>query len=211
MSDHLEADGHKGDVSLDRLLFFSDGVFAIAITLLSIELHAPEDWNGTVADLWARGWPMLSSFAVSFLVVGVFWNAHRRIFSQIRRFSMGVFVFNLLLLACIALMPFATNLIYGFGPRGQTLTIYLALVATTGLLQGLVYGYAAFVNDTLDPAVSRPRRLLTLLSMVLLPGAVCFMSLMFTGDGSTTGLLATGVVILALVVGRRALDRRLAR
>jgi uncharacterized membrane protein len=210
MTDHLEAEGHKGDVSLDRLLFFSDGVFAIAITLLSIELHPPQGWTGTVADLWARGWPMLSSFAVSFLVVGVFWNAHRRIFVQIRRFSMGVFVLNLLLLACIALMPFATNLIYSFGPHGETLLIYLGLVAFAGLLQGLVYGYAAFINGTLDPAVTMPRRVLAILSMVLLPGAVCFMSLAFTGDGSTTGLIITVAVIGVLILGRRILEKRLA-
>ncbi len=211
MTDHLETESHKGDVSLDRLLFFSDGVFAIAITLLSIELHPPESWNGTVADLWARGWPMLSSFAVSFLVIGVFWNAHRRIFAQIRRFSQGVFVFNLLLLAAIALMPFATNLIYSFGPRGETLLIYLGLVAVAGLLQGLVYGYAAFINRSLDPAVSMPRRVLAFLSMVLMPGAVCFMALALTGDGSTTGLFITVAVILTLIAGRRLLDNRLAR
>lgn len=210
MTDHLEAESHKGDVSLDRLLFFSDGVFAIAITLLSIELHAPEGWNGTVADLWARSWPKLASFAVSFLVIGVFWNAHRRIFAQVRRFSYGVFIFNLLLLAAIALMPFATNLIYSFGPHGETLTIYLGLVATAGLLQGLVYGYAAFINGTLESTISRPRRVLAFLSMILLPGIVCLTALTLTGGGSSSGLMITVVVIAVLIGGRRWLDRRLA-
>jgi uncharacterized membrane protein len=211
MTDHLGTEGHKGDASLDRLLFFSDGVFAIAITLLSIELHPPQNWNGTVADLWARGWPMLSSFAVSFLVIGVFWNVHRRIFVKIRRFSHGVFIFNLMLLAAIALMPFATNLIYAFGPRGDALLIYLGLVAIAGVLQGLVYGYAAFINGTLDPAVTMPQRVLAFLSMVLLPGMVCFMSLALTGGGSTIGLVSTLVVIAGLLAGRRFLDKRLSR
>lgn len=67
----------KGDHSLERLLLFSDGVFAIAITLLAIELHVPEGWNGRWASLWAERWPMFTAFALSFAIIGVFWNTHR--------------------------------------------------------------------------------------------------------------------------------------
>jgi len=93
MTDHAHSDlAHKGDPSLDRMLFFSDGVFAIAITLLSIELHPPHDWDSTFAGLIRESWPMLSAFALSFLVIGVFWNAHRRLFLRMTRFTNGVFV-----------------------------------------------------------------------------------------------------------------------
>lgn len=200
---------HEIDPSLHRLLFFSDGVFAIAITLLSIELHVPHGWDGTVAGLWRSGWPMLSAFAVSFMVIGVFWNAHRRIFSQITRFSGGVFLFNLLLLGCIALMPFATSLIYSHGPHDQTLMIYLSLVAVTGLMQGLVYGYAAFISDSLQADVSRAHRIVTFLTMVILPVVVCSMSLALTGGGSVVGFGVTIAMIAVLVAARRLIDRKL--
>lgn len=200
---------HEIDPSLHRLLFFSDGVFAIAITLLSIELHVPHGWDGTLAGLWRSGWPMLSAFAVSFLVIGVFWNAHRRIFAQITRFSGGVFLFNLLLLGCVALMPFATSLIYSHGPHDQTLMIYLSLVAVTGLMQGLVYGYAAFVSDSLLPSVTRPQRIVTFLTMIILPVVVCSMALALTGGGSIVGFGVTIAMVAVLVAARRLLDKKL--
>jgi len=200
---------HEIDPSLHRLLFFSDGVFAIAITLLSIELHVPHGWDGTLAGLWRSGWPMLSAFAVSFMVIGVFWNAHRRIFSQITRFSGGVFLFNLLLLGCVALMPFATSLIYSHGPHDQTLMIYLSLVAVTGLMQGLVYGYAAFISDSLQASVTRPQRIVTFLTMIILPVVVCSMALALTGGGSIVGFGVTIAMVAVLVAARRLLDRKL--
>ena len=172
-------------------------------------LPPPSELLGTLAGLWRSGWPMLSAFAVSFMVIGVFWNAHRRIFSQITRFSGGVFLFNLLLLGCVALMPFATSLIYSHGPHDQTLMIYLSLVAVTGLMQGLVYGYAAFISDSLQASVTRPQRIVTFLTMIILPVVVCSMALALTGGGSIVGFGVTIAMVAVLVAARRLLDRKL--
>lgn len=206
MTDHLEAGGHKGDVSLDRLLFFSDGVFAIAITLLSIELHAPEGWNGTLVDLWARGWRMFSAFAVSFAVVGIFWNTHRRIFSTMTRYDIGVFVLNLLLLGAIVLMPFVSSLLYaGAGPG--PFFIYIGLVSVAGVLQGLVYGYAAFVADLLRPRLPWPRRMMSFLTIAVLPGAYCALTLFAIGRAWSMAAVLGGVLAL-LMLSRSLIERR---
>lgn len=202
MTDHSHSDlAHKGDPGLDRLLFFSDGVFAIAITLLSIELHAPHDWDGTAAMLWREGWAMFLSFGLSFAVIGVFWNAHRRLFQQMVRYTQGVFVLNLLLLAGIALMPFATNLLWHPGHLLDRFIIYVSLVCFIGAMQGLTYGYAVFVADAMRPRLPWPRRLSTMLLQTFMPGTTCGLSLAITFLAMGMGSVALVVVLAVVLAG----------
>ena len=208
MTDHSHEPTPKGDPSLERMLFFSDGVFAIAITLLSIELHPPHGWDGTLAMLIREDWAMLMAFAVSFAVIGVFWNSHRRIFLSMTRFTSGVFWLNLLLLACIALMPFATGLTYQLGAGIEKFSIYLGLVAFTGVVQGLMYAYGAFVADVVRPRLPFMRRLSVFLTISLMPGAACGLSLLaFTGGDLPVlvGMAALLVFLIAfgIFTGRR--------
>jgi uncharacterized membrane protein len=102
----------KTDHALERMVFFSDAVYAIAITLLVIELHAPEFPRET-SDLvqiqaLARLMPHIVGFAVSFAVIGTFWMGHHRAFSLAAHYSPRVLGWNLSLLGMIAFMPFAT-------------------------------------------------------------------------------------------------------
>lgn len=194
--------GHPKDNSLDRLLFFSDGVFAIAITLLSIELHPPHDWDGTAASLWAQGWPGFAAYALSFLVIGIFWTSHRRMFTQINRFTMGVFLLNLLLLGLIALMPFVTNLLYVNGPRGEAFLIYLGVVSAAGLAQGALLAWAVFVSRAVDPSVHPFRRITGILSAGLLPGLISAGSMLLFGviGGGVPWWMPLGLFSVASVI-----------
>ena len=102
----------KTDHALERMVFFSDAVFAIAITLLVIELHAPELPRST-SDIeqiqaLARLMPNIVGFGVSFAVIGMFWMGHHRAFSLAAHYSPRVLGWNLMLLALIAFMPFVT-------------------------------------------------------------------------------------------------------
>jgi uncharacterized membrane protein len=209
MTDHShEALAHKGDPSLDRLLFFSDGVFAIAITLLAIELHPPHGWDGRAATLVRESWPMLAAFALSFAVVGVFWNSHRRLFLGMERFAAGVFVLNLFVLGGIALMPFATVLMYTPPVTVETFGLYLGLVSLIGLFNGLTYGYAAFVADVVRPRLHPVRRLSIMLVQTFMPGVCCGASLAFFAHGPVWlggGLALTAVGLIAFIswTGRR--------
>ena len=198
MTEHLLIEGHKGDPSLDRLLFFSDGVFAIAITLLSIELHVPHGWDGTFAMLLRDSHAMLGAFAISFVVIGVLWNAHRRAFLRMVRFTQGVFVFNLMVLGGIALMPFATQLLYVRGVTGEPVLIYLSLVSLIGLAQGLIYGYAAFVADAIRPRQHWIPRLSATAMQALMPGLCSGLTLLLLGhaDAWIILLLVGGLVLL---------------
>jgi uncharacterized membrane protein len=102
----------KTDHALERMVFFSDAVFAIAITLLVIELHAPRLPRGTsdVAQLQmlADLIPNFIGFGVSFAVIGLFWMGHHRAFCVAAHYSPRVLGWNLALLGLIAFMPFVT-------------------------------------------------------------------------------------------------------
>jgi len=103
----------KIDHALERTIFFSDAVFAIAITLLVIEIHAPELPRSTsdLAQIQALAHlvPNFVGFAVSFAVIGMFWMGHHRAFSLATHYSPRLLGWNLGLLGVIAFMPFVTS------------------------------------------------------------------------------------------------------
>lgn len=212
MTDVVAGGGQTRDNSLERLLFFSDGVFAIAITLLSIELHPPHDWDGTAASLWRQGWPGFSAYALSFIVIGVFWNSHRRIFTQIRRFSGGVFALNLLLLGAIALMPFMTNLLYRDAATADAFVVYLGTVAAAGVFQGSMLAWGVFVDQSVDPSVHWSRRVTAILTAGLLPGLISAAAIfgvgVVVGEGVPTGPLLVVLGASAVLILLRAFTER---
>lgn len=98
--------------ALERIVFFSDAVFAIAITLLVLEIevpHLPPD--APVHEYWAelgRLIPNFLAFVLSFLVIGRFWLSHHQIFSRVTHFDVALVWPNLLYLLAIGVMPFTT-------------------------------------------------------------------------------------------------------
>jgi uncharacterized membrane protein len=101
---------------LERLLLFSDAVFAIVLTLLAIELHAPHVEHGE--SLWAALAGMSSqffAFGFSFALIGLWWSVHMRNMRTLVTFDWPVAIANLLVLACVTLLPFATS-VFGENP-----------------------------------------------------------------------------------------------
>lgn len=95
-------------MTTNRLEAFSDGVFAVAITLLVLEIHVPGGEN-----LWHElgdEWPSFAAFALSFWVIGVVWATHHSVIDHLARADRGVLYLNLLLLMAVVLTPFSTAL-----------------------------------------------------------------------------------------------------
>ncbi|MDF2386472.1 DUF1211 domain-containing protein [Nostoc ellipsosporum NOK] len=105
---HADSPAH----GLERMAFFSDAVFAIAITLLVIEIHVPHvaaPYSDTAfLEALNKLIPNFIGFFVSFFVIGAFWAGHHRAFDCARHWSPRLFLPNLLLLSAIAAMPFFT-------------------------------------------------------------------------------------------------------
>ena len=107
-----------------RLESFSDGVFAIAITLLVIELRPPEvDVGETLARALWQQWPSYFAYLVSFLTIGVVWLNHHWILEQVVQVDGPLLALNLNVLLWAALLPFPTAVVGplpGGGGRGGT-------------------------------------------------------------------------------------------
>src|SRR3954454_17108281 len=95
-----------------RLVAFSDGVFAITITLLVLEIRPPADYVNLLHGLLAL-WPSYLAYAVTFLFIGQVWVNHHVMFDHIRAADRTVLLLNMLLLMVVAFLPFATSVLAG--------------------------------------------------------------------------------------------------
>ena len=93
-----------------RVEAFSDGVFAIAITLLILEIRVPDASEGRLAHALFQQWPSFASYGVSFLVIGIIWVNHHGVFRYVVRVDRVVLFLNLGLLLAVSFLPFPTAL-----------------------------------------------------------------------------------------------------
>ena len=129
--DHAES-ARSQEKEVARIAAFSDGVFAIAITLLALQLEIP---SGDSVDVWPAIqdlWPNLLSFAISFAVIGAYWVAHHRLYSVIDRYDARLLWLNLLSLFFIVIMPFTTALVGEHGDQDASVIVYALTVAMAG-------------------------------------------------------------------------------
>src|SRR5690606_5136917 len=112
----------------ERLEFFSDAVFAIAMTLLVIDIAvpdvSPEKLDGALLDLL----PKIFAYALSFAVIAVNWRAHFRRFRMITGYDRRLLSLNLLLLFFIAFLPFPTSLLSEYGGVTSAVVLYAGTV-----------------------------------------------------------------------------------
>ncbi|MGB9372505.1 MAG: TMEM175 family protein [Halobacteriota archaeon] len=131
--------------ALDRLIFFSDGVFAIAITLLVLNVVLPVTQSGgasTELPSLLATVPRLFGYALSFWVIGAYWIAHQRTFHYIERFDRRLAWLNLFFLLFVALVPFPTAVLTTYGDRVAVI-IYAATQAIIGLILTALWLYAS--------------------------------------------------------------------
>jgi uncharacterized membrane protein len=165
-SAHMSGRGeqrHQDGRELDRIVFFSDAVFAIAITLLVLDIQVPEIPDDQVAEELPGQilalWPKYFGYVLSFVVIITFWNIHLSIFSGIRDYDRGLIWLNSIFLMFVAFVPFPTSLLSEYGGHQLPVAIYAATLAIGRLLLTLIYWYASsghrLVDPELDPQVVR--------------------------------------------------------
>lgn len=132
------------DQGLERIVFFSDAVFAIAITLLALEIRLPplpeSAGNAELLTALVALWPRCLSYIISFLAIGMMWLAHHRAFRQVHHYSDRLILLNILFLLLIGFLPFPTAVIGEFGNAVSTI-FYAAAMAAAGLMFALLWRY----------------------------------------------------------------------
>jgi uncharacterized membrane protein len=131
-----------GNLEYDRVLFFSDAVFAIAITLLVVDLRVPDIVVDAAAEI-AHSKDKILSFTISFLVIGLFWMGHHRLFRYITVLDRRLIFLNLLFLGTIAFLPYPTALLFAGNTHEPAAPVfYASCVAGAGLLELALWLYA---------------------------------------------------------------------
>lgn len=195
------------DHPLERLVFFSDAVFAIAITLLVIELHVPVIGGGSDADYGhalAELIPSFFGFVLSFLVIARFWIGHHGALSLTARYDRALIWPNLHLLMAIVFMPFATAFMaQNIGMRVPTLLYNATLLATAALSLRLI---AKATAPDLRRADADPHELVAIRARglgAILGSAVALLLGLYTPQYSEIAL-ATMPLFARLIARRQA-------
>ena len=153
----------------DRLMMLADGVFAVAITFLVSYIAAPTDWDGGWASLWSHLAPQLDAYAMSFLVISIYWLAHRRFMAMILTVDAPVTVLTLVLLGLVVLIPPATRLVSAYYNFPLARAVYAALVVAIGAMMALLWAYAALAAKLVSGEVGGRVRWFLLALMVFTP------------------------------------------
>jgi uncharacterized membrane protein len=134
------SDAGTASLGTERIAAFSDGVIAIIITIMVLELKLPEAaakgevWSGFLAPLA----PKLAIYALSFVIVGAMWINHHQLLAVVRRASPQLMWMNLLLLFFMSLIPLATGFL-GEHPRlGRAVSFYALIMASSSAVFGLL-------------------------------------------------------------------------
>jgi len=125
------------EIEFSRIVAFSDGVFAIAITLLVLNLTIDKGLAGKqLTEALFDNWDNLVAYGISFAVIGRFWIVHHRFFSEVRAFDGRLLGLNLFYLACVVLIPFSSQVLGDYGGKTPSVVVYsvnLAAVVLVGL------------------------------------------------------------------------------
>jgi len=142
-----------------RVEAFSDGVLAIAITLLVLDLRVParDTLEGSLAHELAREWPSYAAYVTSFLVIGIIWINHHAVFQLIDQVDRTLLFLNLLLLMSVAAIPFTTALLAEYLTAGRdartAAVIYSGVMLAMAVAFSAIYARAARHPELLTPGV----------------------------------------------------------
>jgi uncharacterized membrane protein len=130
----------------DRLKALTDGVIAVSITLLVLDLHLTPPLHGlsesAIAAQFIDIWPKYLSYVTSFIVVGLFWVSHQRKFRHFVRIDSGLVWLNILFLMMLCLVPFTTA-VMSENPGTVATTVYVALMFVTSFVLWLMWWYVS--------------------------------------------------------------------
>jgi uncharacterized membrane protein len=137
---------------------FSDGVFAIAVTLLVLEIRPPEHGEGSLVDGLLDLWPSYLAYALSFATIGIMWLNHHELLRLVRAVDRGFLLMNLLLLLLVAFIPFPTNVLADFladaDERKTAAFFYAGSFTVMAVVYNAYWHYLRSHRSLLEPHVT---------------------------------------------------------
>jgi uncharacterized membrane protein len=147
------------ELEFDRVAFFSDAVFAIAMTLLVVGIGIPHGGGADVAEKIGKKGNEIFGFFLSFLVIGLYWLAHHRFFSKLAAVDVQFMKINLVYLAAIAFVPFPTALVGIYGSdEAVVIVLYAVTLGVASLIEAALFWHAqhaGLLRRRLDPVAFR--------------------------------------------------------
>ena len=191
----------------DRLLMLSDGIFAIATTLAALEIHLPEH-AATIGEMLGAGGRTIAAYAISFLIIAVFWISNRDLFARVKRVDRWLTGLTLAMLCLVAVIPACAHVVYIKGNTDAAFAFYALTMAVCGALNVAMWAYAGFAPGIMREEVPRAyrwRRVVLSLTMPLLFGT------MFLVPADQAVIALIPLAVFALVVRRVLLPRWLGK
>jgi uncharacterized membrane protein len=189
-----------------RVLGLSDGVFAIIITLLVLEIHVPDLAGGqTLREAIAEVRPSFIGFLISFVVVAISWAGHRDLFAHIRRTDRSLVWLNIVYLFPLCLLPFGAALISRFDREPVALRMYGLVLLLIALTRLAVWLYATNRPHLLFETISRRSR--TVGALIAAVPAVLYIIAILISESSPTSSLAIYAAVPVLYFIALFLDR----
>ena len=195
------------EVGINRLESFSDGVIAVAITLLVLGISVPPDAKHLASDLGNR-WPEYAAYVISFITIGIIWINHHAMISRLREADHTILILNLLLLMTIAVLPFATELVAKYREQSLAAAVYsgcfmLMAIAFSLLDHRVLIVRADLLAETLP--LQQRRQILRRATTGVLPYVVAT-ALAFVSTYLTLGICAALALYYATPIasGRQA-------
>ena len=158
----MQPEQHEKNLELERLVFFSDAVVAIAITLLALELKVePAGTHFTFTDI-LHAWHKFAAFFLSFIIIAVFWVNHHRFFVYIRDVDSRMMIYNMCWLLFIVLLPFTSSLISIDFFNRPAMFVYSINVLVVSCFQNMIWDHATLhkelMKNTITETVEREYR-----------------------------------------------------
>jgi uncharacterized membrane protein len=178
-------------MTADRLAAFSDGVFAVIVTIMVLELKAPE--QATFADLWPL-WPTAISYVVSYLFIAIIWINHHYLWRFVGPPSLGLIWSNFVHLFMVSLLPFATAWIARTRLESSPMVFYAGLFVCIDIAYNVFENQVlARADDTLLPA--RRRRMARRRSLVVLASLTTATLVAFVAPRVGFGLICAALIL----------------
>ena len=158
----------SSEYSSSRLEAFSDGVFAIAITLLVLNIQLPENAsNITIDKALLLSIPKLEVWIISFFIIGNMWMRHHKLINQLTRIDALFIKLNLFYLMFVTVIPWLVSLIVVYDNQPMAITVFSGSIALLTLINLFIWIYVSNIKKIISDKVTNYQKKLTLINIII--------------------------------------------